>query len=86
MVSISMNGTAKGKLVHNKSSDIRFTTRDPSPCYGCPDRYLACSDHCKKPEYLEWVAKKAIVDKNRKTYGYSAYIYNEKVRKRNSRK
>ena len=22
------------------------------PCYGCPDRYLACSDHCQKPEFL----------------------------------
>lgn len=22
------------------------------PCYGCPDRYPACSDHCQKPEFL----------------------------------
>ena len=80
------NGTAKGKLVHNKSSEIRFTTRDKPPCHGCPDRYPACSDHCDKPEYLEWLAKKALVDKNRKAYEYSSYIYNEKVRKHISRK
>ena len=22
------------------------------PCMNCPDRYPACSDHCKKPEFL----------------------------------
>lgn len=22
------------------------------PCYLCPDRHIACSDHCKKPEFL----------------------------------
>lgn len=27
------------------------------PCKGCPDRYLACSDHCKKPEYIAWKAE-----------------------------
>lgn len=28
--------------------------RDPQnrPCYLCPDRHIACSDHCQKPEYL----------------------------------
>lgn len=25
-----------------------------SPCHGCKDRYPACSDHCTKPEYLDW--------------------------------
>ena len=27
------------------------------PCKGCPDRYPACSDHCKKPEYIAWKAE-----------------------------
>ncbi len=24
------------------------------PCKGCQDRYIACSDHCRKPAYLQW--------------------------------
>ena len=26
-----------------------------APCYGCPDRYPGCHDHCDK--YKEWKAK-----------------------------
>jgi len=22
-------------------------------CYGCPDRYPACQDHCQKPEVVK---------------------------------
>ena len=25
-----------------------------APCRGCPDRYTACSDRCRKPEFLSW--------------------------------
>lgn len=25
-----------------------------APCKGCADRYPACSDHCRKPEFLAW--------------------------------
>lgn len=27
------------------------------PCQGCPDRYIACSDHSTKPDFLAWKAK-----------------------------
>lgn len=33
-----------------------------NPCNGCPDRYIACSDHCQKPEYLGWLRQPAEVD------------------------
>ena len=28
-----------------------------NPCKGCPDRYPACSDHCRKQAYLDWKAE-----------------------------
>jgi hypothetical protein len=33
--------------------DIR-ASRGGNPCKDCPDRYPACSGHCKKPEYLAY--------------------------------
>ncbi|MBO5953463.1 MAG: hypothetical protein J6Q53_05025 [Oscillospiraceae bacterium] len=39
-----------------------------NPCKGCPDRYLACSDHCKKPERLAWLEEQEIIRQNRKKY------------------
>lgn len=49
------------------SGMIRYS-RDAPPCKDCPDRYLACSDRCKKPEYLEWKQKQATIRENRKNY------------------
>ena len=40
----------------------------PNPCHGCPDRYRACSDTCKKPEYLKWKAEQELIRQNRKNY------------------
>lgn len=73
MVLTWSNGTKKGPNVHNPKFDICFSTRDVSPCYKCPDRYPACSDHCKKPEFLEWRAKKELVRRNRKAYEREKY-------------
>lgn len=46
------------------------------PCYGCPDRYTACSDHCRKPEFLEYRAELETIRRNRAAYdlttGYTA--------------
>lgn len=36
-----------------------------NPCRGCPDRYTACSDHCKKPEYIAWKEEQAKIRKAR---------------------
>ena len=32
-----------------------------SPCRYCLDRYPACSDHCKKPEFLAWKAEQETI-------------------------
>ena len=39
-----------------------------NPCKGCPDRYPACSAHCKKPEYLAWKEEQATIKRNRDKY------------------
>ena len=41
------------------------TYRGIPPCKGCPDRYTACSDYCKKPEYLMWRKELETVRHNR---------------------
>ena len=38
------------------------------PCKGCTDRFPACSDHCKKTEFLEWKAKKDKAKKENRRY------------------
>ena len=40
----------------------------PTPCKGCPDRNTACSDHCKKPEYLAWKEEQDKIRKAKKAY------------------
>ena len=40
----------------------------PGPCKGCPDRYTACSDHCKKPEFLKWRAELETIRRNKAMY------------------
>ena len=37
-------------------------SRNKPPCQGCRDRYLACSDHCKKPQFLAWKEEKWRID------------------------
>ena len=32
----------------NEKSRIPNTIRDPSPCAGCTERFLACQDRCPK--------------------------------------
>lgn len=42
--------------------------RRKSPCMGCADRYPACSDHCRKAEYLDWKAEQERIRQNRSRY------------------
>ena len=47
--------------------------RDPSPCAGCTERFIACSDKCPKDErgeygYKAWKAEIERVKNNRKAY------------------
>lgn len=39
-----------------------------NPCRGCQDRYTACSDHCRKPAFLEWKAEQARIRAAKKKY------------------
>lgn len=39
-----------------------------NPCHGCPDRYLACSGHCEKPEFQQWKAEQEKIKENRRKY------------------
>lgn len=43
--------------------------RDRPPCQGCPDRKPACSDHCKKPEFLAWKEQKRKITRARMAEG-----------------
>ena len=47
-------------------------------CQGCPDRYPACSDHCKKEEFLKEKAEKEKIRENRKAYYAPIWAKEEK--------
>lgn len=57
------------------------------PCYGCPDRYPGCSDHCRKPDFLAWKEKRKKIaeakEANRSIESYTADAIrkNRRVRK-----
>ncbi len=47
--------------------------REKSPCYGCTERFSACSDCCPKDErgeygYLAWKARVKEIEDKRKAY------------------
>lgn len=47
--------------------------REPSPCKDCPERFLACSDHCPKDArgefgYKAWKAQNQEIENRRKAY------------------
>lgn len=48
-------------------ADISRSSRH-NPCMGCQDRYPACSDHCKKPEFKAYKAEQEKIKKNRQKY------------------
>ena len=43
-------------------------SKRPGPCKDCPDRVTACSDHCRKPEYLAWREAQARIKKAKEDY------------------
>lgn len=49
-----------------------------APCKDCPDRYTACSDHCRKPAFLKWKQKKAIIRKNQEKYICPIWKYGDR--------
>ena len=49
------------------------TNREKSPCFGCTERFPACSDSCPKDKrgeygYLAWKARVKAIEENRKAY------------------
>lgn len=54
-----------------------YSNQRPNPCNGCPDRYIACSDHCQKPEHLEWKEEQEKIRENRKNYRAPAWVRQE---------
>lgn len=48
--------------------EFRINRRGGSPCRGCPDRYIACSDHCRKPAYLAWKEESCRIAQARRAY------------------
>lgn len=52
-------------------------SKRPQPCNGCPDRYTACSDHCKKEAFLAWKQEQETIKKNRMAYRNPAWLTNE---------
>ena len=59
-----------------------ITSERKNPCKGCPDRYTACSDHCKKDAFLKWKAEQDLIRKNRKAYSQSIWSNEEPYEKR----
>jgi endogenous inhibitor of DNA gyrase (YacG/DUF329 family) len=45
-----------------------FHSNRYNPCRGCPDRYPACSDHCRKPEYQAWKDEQKKIKAARQAY------------------
>ena len=57
----------------NKNRNISIGIREDSPCVGCPERFLACSDKCPRDErgefgYKAWKAMFHEVNAKRKAY------------------
>lgn len=58
-----------------------------NPCQGCPDRYCACSDHCRKLAFLDWKAEQETIRRNRKAYnGMNNHVFRQSERNRRESK
>lgn len=56
--------------------------RDPSPCIGCTERFMACSDHCPKDERGEYGHKAWTDEIKRVKEEKQKYINNVFVRRK----
>jgi hypothetical protein len=62
-------------------------SRSNNPCQHCPDHHQPCSDHCTKPEFLEWQAEQETIRRNRAAYnGMNDYVFRQSERNRRDRK
>lgn len=56
-----------------KGRELENGFRGVTPCHGCTERFIACSDHCPKDErgeygYKAWKAEFKKVKEKRKEY------------------
>lgn len=57
-----------------------------NPCYGCPDRFPACSGSCRKTAFLEWQAQQETIRKNRRKYDETTSYTADAIRKSRRRR
>ena len=65
-------------------TETLFKSRN-NPCKGCTDRYPGCSDHCRKPAFLDYRAEQQLIRENLRKYN-SMYGYMMKEIEKNRRK
>lgn len=58
-----------------------FWGQRPNPCKGCPDRYTACSDHCRKEAFLKWKAEQDTIRENRRKFNETTGYTVDAIRK-----
>lgn len=63
-----------------------YPQRGGNPCYGCSDRYTACSDHCRKPEYIAWKAEREKIKKARREYNATTDYVRKNIEKNRRKK
>lgn len=68
------------------ANDSMKSMRGGAPCFGCPDRYTACSDHCRKPEFLIWRAEQEEIKKNRRAYDLTTDYVRKNIDKNRRKK
>lgn len=68
------------------ANDPMKSMRGGNPCFGCPDRYTACSDHCQKPEFLAWKAEQERIKKNRRAYDITTDYVRKSIDKNRRKK
>ena len=53
-----------------------------NPCKDCPDRYIACSYHCRNPAFLAWKAEQETIRKNREQYMTPIWTHGDRDQRR----
>jgi hypothetical protein len=56
-------------------------SKPDNPCYQCPDRYTACSDYCRKPEFIAWKEEQERIREARRKYDETTSYTVDQIRK-----
>lgn len=62
---------------------MRTTMRNGrfNPCKDCPDRYIACSDHCPKPDFQAWKQEQERIRAARREYDETTSYTVDQIRR-----